>query len=51
MDIVPIVQWHKLASLQDVNVAQTRKRNIVNRQHALDAAEDYLIKVTLGITG
>lgn len=51
MDTVPIVQWHKLASLQDVNVAQTRKRNIVNRQFALDAAGDYLIKVTLGITG
>ena len=28
-----------------------RKQNIVNRPFALDAAEDYRTKVTLGITG
>ena len=28
-----------------------RKQSIVNRRPALDAAKDYLIKVTLGITG
>ena len=51
MDTVPIVQWQKLASLQDVNVAQTRKRSIVIRRYALDAAGAHLIKATLGITG
>ena len=28
-----------------------RKQNIVNRQYVLDAAGDYRIKATLGITG
>ena len=28
-----------------------RKQSIVNRQYALDAARDYRIKATLGITG
>jgi len=51
METVPIVQWHKLAWLWDVLVKQMRKQNIVNRRYALDAAGDYRIKATLGITG
>jgi hypothetical protein len=51
METVPIVQRHKLASLQDIHVAQTRKWSLVNRPFSYRRAEDHRIKATLGITG
>ena len=51
METVSIVQRHKLASLQDIHVAQTRKWSLVNRPFSCRRAEDQRIKVTPGITG
>src|SRR3990167_7538196 len=51
METVSIVQRHKLASLQDLQVAQTRKWSLVNRPFSYRRAEDHRIKATLGITG
>ena len=51
MEIEAIEQSHKPALLQDGDVAQLRKQNVVNRLVFDRKREDHQPKATPGITG